>query len=700
MWRRDRREFIKTAAISAAGLATLSSFPQNVLANDTRAEALANRFDLRFRQIHLDFHTSEHIEGIGAEFDPEQFVSTLEKARVDSVTCFARCHHGYIYYDTKAFPERRHPHLKRNLLKEQIEACHRRNIRVPIYSTIGWDQFTADAHPEWRIVTEQGTLHGTPPYEPGFYRLLCLNSPYVDFLKAHLKELFETVPVDGLFLDIVKAQDCSCKYCRVGMAAKNLDPSVAKVRQQYGLDVTNEFIRELSGYIGKFDKDCSIFYNGGHIGPEQRSIAGAYTHFELESLPSGGWGYLHFPLSMRYARTLNVDCLGMTGKFHTSWGDFHSLKNRQALQFECFQMLALGAKCSIGDQLHPSGKIDQPTYELVGSVYAEVEKKEPWCRDANAVSDIAVFTPEEFIGGRTPPPALGVIRMLQEASHQFDLIDSAGDLSKYKVIVMPDEITVNANLEQKINQYMTQGGALIASYNSGMNAAKNDFALKALGIKLKGEAPFSPDFIRPKERLSKGLPNTELVMYLKGMEVELLPTSEVLAEVVVPYFNRTYQHYSSHRHTPSAGKVGYPGVVQNGRAIYFAHPIFTQYNRNAPRWCKQLILNALDRLLPEPLIRVEGPTTLLTALNEQSAENRWVLHLLHYIPERRGQDFDIIEDVIPIFNIKVSVKAPKRVLDVSIVPEKTKLPFQQQAGRIEFVLPKLEGHQMIALRFA
>ena len=46
-------------------------------------------------------------------------------------------------------------------------------------------QFTADAEPGWRQVTASGALQGTPPFEAGFYRLLCLNSPYVDFLKAH-----------------------------------------------------------------------------------------------------------------------------------------------------------------------------------------------------------------------------------------------------------------------------------------------------------------------------------------------------------------------------------------------------------------------------------------------------------------------------------------------------------------------------------
>ena len=64
---------------------------------------------LRYRQIHLDFHTSGHIPDIGIDFDPEEFAATLKKAHVNSVTCFGRCHHGYIYHKTDIFPERIHP---------------------------------------------------------------------------------------------------------------------------------------------------------------------------------------------------------------------------------------------------------------------------------------------------------------------------------------------------------------------------------------------------------------------------------------------------------------------------------------------------------------------------------------------------------------------------------------------------------------
>src|SRR5918996_5692046 len=124
----DRGGFLSPAAAGAAGVAFYGSRPGRALASGipevASPPAAPEPFELRFRQIHLDYHTSPHITDVGAAFDPEEFASTLVRARVDSVTCFARCHHGYIYYDTKAFPERRHPHLRRNLLAEQIEACH------------------------------------------------------------------------------------------------------------------------------------------------------------------------------------------------------------------------------------------------------------------------------------------------------------------------------------------------------------------------------------------------------------------------------------------------------------------------------------------------------------------------------------------------------------------------------------------------
>lgn len=144
-----------------------------------------------FRQVHLDFHTSEQIPGIGSRFDGERFAETLKRASVNSITCFSRCHHGWIYHDTR-FSEVRHPHLTCNLLAEQIKACHAAGIRVPIYITVGWDELQSRQHPEWLQRTVDGKPYGAAPLEPGWHKL-CLNSPYVDFVQAQTEEVLETL---------------------------------------------------------------------------------------------------------------------------------------------------------------------------------------------------------------------------------------------------------------------------------------------------------------------------------------------------------------------------------------------------------------------------------------------------------------------------------------------------------------------------
>ena len=696
----SRRDFIRTGTVASMGLAFSGSFVLAEASGNTITED--NAGSLLFRQVHLDFHTSEHIPGVADSFDPVDFAQTLKDAAVNSVTCFARCCHGNIYYDSKKFPELKHPYLKRNLLKEQIDACHKQGIRVPIYEIVQWDVRIAREHPEWRVLDEKGHFVGTPANQPGFATPLCINSPYRDFLKERIGELFELFPVDGLFLDIVMIYECSCRYCRDGMKKEGLDVSSPEDRWQYAFRVNNEFKADITRFIHSKDKNCPVFFNTGHVGPYIKESLENYSHLELESLPSGGWGYMHFPLTARYARTLGKDYLGMTGKFHTSWGDFHSFKNQAALQYECFMMLALGAKCSVGDQLLPNGRIDPATYDLIGSVYREVEKKEPWCEKATPLADVAVLNTEEFTTGTNqvsmPQGLMGAVRMLQEGHQQFNIVDSRADWSSYKVLILPDDIPVDSRLNEKLANFIELGGAVIASFRSGLTPEGDKFALNQAGIRKIGPAPFSPDFIVPGEKVAAGLPQTEHVMYQQAIETEAFPGTEILAQVYVPYFNRTVDHFCSHRHTPSAGKPAYPAITKKDRIIYFAHPVFTQYNDNAPLWCKKLFLNALAMLLPNPSIRVKGPSTMAVALNSQKHKNnRQIVHFLHYVPERRGRAIDIIEDIIPLYNIEVDVSAEKRPGKVLLAPQGKTIPYKWSDGRVSFTVPEIYGHQMICI---
>ncbi len=120
---------------------------------------------LRYRQIHLDFHTSEHIPGIGAAFDANDFVATLKRSHVDSITIFAKCHHGWSYYPTKV--GKPHPHLSRpDLLGDMVSALGAADIECPIYISVQWDELSAREHPEWRVVSATNRYQHALPADP------------------------------------------------------------------------------------------------------------------------------------------------------------------------------------------------------------------------------------------------------------------------------------------------------------------------------------------------------------------------------------------------------------------------------------------------------------------------------------------------------------------------------------------------------
>jgi hypothetical protein len=364
-------------------------------------------------------------------------------------------------------------------------------------------------------------------------------------------------------------------------------------------------------------------------------------------------------------------------------------------------MLANGAACSIGDQLHPRGRLGDAAYKLIGQVYAGVEAKEPWCTGAVAQADIAVFNVEAVNAedGRVDTTHSGVLRMLMEAHHQFDLVDGEADWSRYRVLVLPDKVPLDEALAARVQAYLAAGGKVIATYRSGLTPDGSAFALDAFGVRHMGEAPFTPDYAVARPELEAGLEDTEYVIYDRGLEVEPAEGSAILADTWPPYFNRTWAHFCSHRQTPPdlARPESYPAITINagGNVIYFAHPIFAGYRRQAVKWYKTLFLAALRMLLPDPLVACAAPSTAQVTMLRQSDPARTVTHLLHYIPERRGLEFDTIEDVIPLYNVPLSFKVAEPPARVYLAPQGDDLAYDHRDGYVHVIVPQVVGHQMV-----
>lgn len=672
---------------------------------------------LRFRQIHLDFHTSPHIDNIGADFDKEQWQETLKIGNVDSITCFASGHHGWSYYNTKV--GKQHPHLSFDLLRAQFDAAKEIDVNVPIYLTAGIHNVMADEHPEWREMMYDGKYGGwTSGALMAGFRSMCFNTPYLDHLCEQIEEVATLFPnCDGIFLDIINQGPCCCRYCMESMQEKGFNPEKEADRLAHAKVVLDKYYKRTTAAARVNDDNMPIFHNSGHITRGDNELLKYFSHLELESLPTGGWGYDHFPLSAKYCHNLPHDFLGMTGKFHTTWGEFGGYKHPNALRYECAAMLAFGAKCSVGDQLHPSGKMDISTYKLIGRAYAEVKEKEPWCINAKNIADIGLLSCEAVnkdsdAAHRDNPADIGAGRILLEGHFLFDVLDADMDFSRYKLLILPDEIIINDKLKAKLDLYLENNGKLLLTGTSGLDQNKSEF-LFDVGASYHKQSEYQPDYILPSEELRPSFVESPLVMYLPSIRIKVT-TGESLGEVYDPYFNRSYKHFCSHQHAPAqTDPSGFDCGVRNGNIIYLAHPVFSIYRGFGAVSYKEYATNAIRSLLGTPVVTVNLPSTGRVTLMQQKEEKRYILHLLYANTIQRGgplkmsggnvsdrtNGVEVIDELLPLHDVTVTVRTPDKISKVSTVPDGKDIPFKQESDCIHLTLPKIECHQMIEIQY-
>jgi len=665
---------------------------------------------LRFRQVHLDFHTSPDIPGIGEKFDKENWQQTLKDARVDSITCFATCHHGYAYYKTEA--GEMHPHLKFDLLRAQFDACKEIDVNVPIYLTAGANTWAGDKHPEWQEIRPGGIMKD--PLMPGFKKI-CFNTPYLDLLCEQIKEVAKEYPdCDGIFLDIISQGQCCCKWCMESMLKNGFDPEQEEDRKAHALTVLEKYYKATTAAGKTYDSNMTVFHNSGHITVGARDKLKYFNHLELESLPTGGWGYDHFPLSAKYCGVLDFDFLGMTGKFHTTWGEFGGYKHPNALRYECAAMIAMGAKCSVGDQLHPAGMLDKSTYRIIGEAYKEVEEKEPWCDKVKNVADIGLVSTvaTNHIEARECPADIGAGRVLLEGHMLFDILDTEADLSPYKLIILSDHAEVSAKLKVKIDAYLAKGGKLLITGDSGLDSDKTSF-LWDIGADYEGKSEFTHNYILPDKDYRPSFCDSPIVMYMPSNNIKA--TSGVsLGGISDPYFNRSYKHFCSHQHTPyTLDDSVYDCGVINGNIMYLAHPVFSIYRWYGAVVYKEYILNAINKLLGNDVsVRTNMSSIARLNMMEQEEEKRYILHLLYASKILRGGDIplsggniratkpiEIIEDLDTLSDTTVSVKTEKKIKRISLEPQGKEIEFELKDGRVCFKVDSFKCHQMIVLHY-
>ena len=641
------------------------------------------------RYTSMDFHTSPLVPGIGKLFDPKKFANTVKAANIESVLVFAKCHHGYTYYPTQVGTM--HPNLDFDLLGEQQKALRGAGIKAPVYITVGWSKLDADTHPEWRQIrfdTKEPLYYGSVPTDHDdpdapikdcSWTTLCPANPdYIDHVEALTREVCRRYDVsDGIFYDICFMKDaCACDACRAGMLAKGLDPENEADAKKYYSAAHIATMQRLTGVIHEYYPTAPVFYNGG-ADMNRTEYHPHQGHFILEDLPTAWGGYDLMPIRAKFFEKYGKDVFGMTAKFHHNWGEFGGFKNKEALKYECADMLSVGASVYVGDHLHPSADIDESTYAVIGYAFDYVKRIEAYCDHTKAYTDLALWL------SHRKESDIGASKLLQIMHLEYDVIENAENLSKYACVILPDLVRLTDEDKKALVAFAERGGKIIASYDS---------IFDELGIRKIEPSPFDQDYIKCKVEDFV----TPFLAYSTAYKTE--SDGECLAEVFEPYFSRTFGHYSGHKNTPyHTEAASYPALVKRGNVLYFAHPVFRAYNKSGNYVLEKYVQNAIAAFYDKMIGTKELPSCGRVRLRE--GDGFLALHVLYAPPVNRG-NVCLLPDFPKLHDVEIGIKTDKKILSATYRPDGTPIPFEQCGDRVVLHLPPFRMHALITLETA
>lgn len=658
------------------------------------------------RQVHLDFHTSEFIPGIGERFNKKQFQDALKMGRINQINIFAKCHHGWSYYPTEV--GKMHPNLKFDLLGAEIEACHEIGVKCPIYFTVGWSARDAEEHPEWTMRNIDGSIapaqynfkaqadEARPNYS--WKRMdASVGTPYHKLILRQVEEICKRYKdLDGFWFDIYHVEKLNYnQFALARMKKEGVDLNDPKsVERSHALAI-KAHMKELRELVSIYHPQATVFFNSAtHL--EDKSIFterlfDMNTHAELEDLPTTWGGYDKLPLEAKYHLQQGFPVVAMSGKFHKAWGEFGGFKHPDAIKYEAAAMISNGVSCNFGDQMHPSGEMDMETYANIGEAYKYVEKIEKYGLGGLPVSRLGIWLTLNNEADH------GVVNMLLELHKDFVVADER-NLDQLELLIVPSHKCLSGAQADKINAWIKNGGKLIVFGEGALDQSAKAFLFDVGAIYLQ-KSKFKFDFTVVKSEVEKNMVKTPFLNYEAGLLTKPT-TGKVLASIREPYFNRTYGQYNGHRETPyKLEDSPYPAIIRNGNVIFFAHHLDQLYYSHAVRMHRELVNNAIDLLYTSSNLKVSNlPSCGRISLLKQEKENRYVVHLL-YAPALQRGEVMVIEDFLPVPDVEIQLKVDENIKKVYSIPEGKDLKFTKSGDNLRVKVPTFKMHTGVVFQY-
>lgn len=677
-------------------------------------------FQTAYRRAVIDMHIPDWDEKFLSQFDAERYVAMLTKARAQSVVAYGQSHVGLFNYPTKV--GRQHRGLKgRNILGEVIDCCHANGIAVVIYTSLIFDRWCADEHPEWRMVTHAGKPQGAG----GRHGVLCPNSPYREYVRAFTTEICENFDFEGLRFDMTFWPSlCFCRHCQQRFADEVggeiprtidwLDPRwVAFARRREAW--LAEFASIATGTVRKLKPDVTVEHQSSTY-PLNWQFGVAEPLIAQNDFLQGD--FYGDALQGSFVRKLLEDLtpnrpFGYETSFSVELRDHTGMKSEALLQAKASAAVADAAAFIFIDGIDPIGTLNPLVYERMGHVF---DRLMPYYGHLGGerVADVAIYYSLESkfdmaengrgvdipnLSDAHTASSMQVARRLTEAHLPFRIVTKStlDKLCDVKLLVLSNVNMMDEPEVKSIREWVKAGGTLLATAGTSLVNTRGELQKDFMLADVFGASIVKPDWKNWQHYVAPTASGAGLFGSFTekhppfvdglGMQVKAHPGAKVLATTTLPWPAPDASKFSSIHSNPPWQPTDRPEIVSNdfgqGRAVYASSGI---ENVDGMRD----VFVALVRMLAgEMRFEADAPATVEMTVFHQPERHRYLLSLVNF-----QQDLPNV----PVEGITVRMRPGKLALRrVVRLPDAQVIEHRESDGVVTFPAGRLETLAVYAL---
>ena len=590
------------------------SVEERTVVREQPEEAARTWFQHAYRRFSVDIHVPDWHPDLLSRFDAAEYVGHIARAGHQSLLQMANSHVGLCLWRTRV--GQRHANMgPRDFFGEVVAECRRQGVHPLAYFSLIHDNWAYQTHPDWRIIRADGN----GGMQDGRYGVVCPNSPYQTYVNACIRELVDSYDVDGMFFDMTFWPGlCYCHHCterfwredgaelpRVVDWREPTWRAFQAARQRWLLEFAQGItatVKEAGPRLSVNHQFSTIFSNWTLGVPLELTGACDYVGGDFYGGPT------QHSLACKLYHSLTVQ---RPFEFHTSRTrhptDHVTVKPQEEILGEAFVATLHSAALMLVDYINADGTLNPQVYDQLTQVNADRAAFEPFL-GGDLLADVAIYFDKESLYNpdengvrvtdlravdRCPhrEAVVGAARILQEAHIPFGVVTNANlsHLDRYRAVWLPNVLELTAEQAASFREFVRRGGVLYATGGSSLDrrapGGPRLLLEDVLGVRYLGWVGKRITYLTPEDgALAQAIwPQDHVSFDGPMLQVEVLPDSDVLARITLPFVEPEggrvigSRFAAIHSNPPALQPGAAPAVVRHrfgkGQAVWVAAPL-------------------------------------------------------------------------------------------------------------------------------